>query len=278
MTSRLFVWLCLAALAIPPGLAAEVYDIELLVFARTTPDDGEEYWPDDPGRPAALAQALDPAVAPGVEPLPASAWRLQALAAALDRAPGYRVLLHRAWRESLPPGMQGPWLRLRIPADASLPVTAPPPESPTEGDAWTAVTGNGRATPRLDGVVRLSRARYLHLDADLLYTEAVPFTAPETEEVPRLPSQVGPAAAEAPAGAAVLPAPGNAERTVRLHQHRRMRSGEIHYLDHPRLGLLVLATPYEPPAEAPASEEANTPGKAASPENTGTTAPIPRSE
>ena len=35
------------------------------------------------------------------------------------------------------------------------------------------------------------------------------------------------------------------ERTVVLRQHRRMRSNELHYIDHPLFGLLVRITPYE---------------------------------
>lgn len=35
------------------------------------------------------------------------------------------------------------------------------------------------------------------------------------------------------------------ERTVVLRQHRRMRSGELHYIDHPLFGLLIKITPID---------------------------------
>lgn len=38
------------------------------------------------------------------------------------------------------------------------------------------------------------------------------------------------------------------ERTVVLRQDRRMRSNELHYIDHPLMGLLIKITPYERPA------------------------------
>ena len=60
---------------------------------------------------------------------------------------------------------------------------------------------------QLTGTIKVSLAHYLHLDADLLYT----------------------AGAEGP--------------TVRMKQSRRMRSKEIHYLDGPVLGIIVLMTP-----------------------------------
>ncbi len=38
------------------------------------------------------------------------------------------------------------------------------------------------------------------------------------------------------------------DRTATLRQHRRMRSKELHYIDHPLMGLLVRITPYQKPA------------------------------
>ena len=43
-------------------------------------------------------------------------------------------------------------------------------------------------------------------------------------------------------------------RAAKIERSRRMRSGEVHYLDHPLLGMVVKVTPYEVPEEA--SEEA----------------------
>ena len=45
-----------------------------------------------------------------------------------------------------------------------------------------------------------------------------------------------------------------AKRIVQLQQHRKLRSGEIHYLDHPWLGIIVQISKYQPklhPVEAP---------------------------
>lgn len=60
---------------------------------------------------------------------------------------------------------------------------------------------------QLTGTIKVSLAHYLHLNADLLYT-----AGPE-----------GP--------------------SVRMKQSRRMRSREVHYLDSPVLGIIVLMTP-----------------------------------
>ncbi len=67
------------------------------------------------------------------------------------------------------------------------------------------------ADGRVDGVVRVDRGHYLHFRPDLLLSRS--------------------AAAET-AGA-----------QYRMNTPRRMRSKEVHYLDHPLFGILVLATP-----------------------------------
>jgi len=84
------------------------------------------------------------------------------------------------------------------------------------------------------GTITLIRERYLHLDVDLLLTSA-------GSSAPVLYS----------AG------PGNAP-AWRLSEKRRIRSGELHYFDHPRFGVIVRVTPYvspDQPTAPPAEEE-----------------------
>lgn len=72
---------------------------------------------------------------------------------------------------------------------------------------------SGRAQPRLDGTVRLILSRYLHLEVDIALQDA---------------------------GSGF----GETSGTVyRMIQSRRMRSGEVHYLDHPKLGIIAVVTP-----------------------------------
>jgi hypothetical protein len=59
---------------------------------------------------------------------------------------------------------------------------------------------------QISGLVQVSRGRFLHFDTDLLFRD--------------------------PAG-----------KPVRVRLHRRMRSDELHYIDHPKLGILIQARP-----------------------------------
>lgn len=81
----------------------------------------------------------------------------------------------------------------------------------------------GIANP--SGTIRLHVSRFLHLNVDLTY------------RAPRgaLPEDTG-------ANAAALSELRLPQRYV-MHQQRRARSGELHYIDHPMFGLLFLITP-----------------------------------
>ena len=77
------------------------------------------------------------------------------------------------------------------------------------GKAMPVVVFNDEApgAGTLEGTITLNRRRYLHADVDLWFEDT------DT----------------------LLP--------VRLQQSRRMRSKELHYIDHPRLGVLIIAHP-----------------------------------
>lgn len=62
----------------------------------------------------------------------------------------------------------------------------------------------------LQGLIKITRGRYLHVNTDLM-----------------------------------LANPNQTQR-YRIQMHRKMRRGELHYMDHPMAGLLVQANRYEP--------------------------------
>jgi hypothetical protein len=102
---------------------------------------------------------------------------------------------------------------------------------------------------QIEGTITLSRARYLHVWTDLIY---------------RIPSEdliVDTLSAESSDVDSTNVDPVNTFEqplvSFRLQEHRRMRSKEIHYIDHPLFGVIVLATPFElpePPEELPESQ------------------------
>ena len=180
------------------------YVVEIIVF-DTPGNEGldVEHWPADPG-----TLSLDGAVAVAPAPQEASggggrAFRLLDRAGlslnrvrnTLRRSARYRPFLHAGWR---------------------LPGLSRNAARPAYIGAGLAAEGDGNDPPAVHGTVKVSVARYLHVELDLLYR---------------------------PSGADVAAAPEGTPTWFRLRSERRMRSRELHYIDHPLFGVLVRIAP-----------------------------------
>lgn len=181
--------------------------------------------------------------------------KLNALERRIDAQAGYRVLFHEAWRQYVTGEDQAPWILIE------------------GGESY----GDHR---ELEGSININVARYLHILTDLWFTEFQINTGQSHRQWPSLPENPlkrlerisaqdsAPSAGlgitrkirfdDSPEGANngldtllndFLEAPYMPRRIYTLEQRRRMRSNELHYLDHPRLGLLIKILPYEVPAE-----------------------------
>ena len=92
------------------------------------------------------------------------------------------------------------------------------------------------------GTLKLHLARYLHVDADFVYYRPV---SADLAAALRTETVVGAGQGAATGGAEAEPV--RIPSVFRLTQSRRMRSRELHYLDHPMFGVIVQVTPYEGP-------------------------------
>ncbi len=117
---------------------------------------------------------------------------------------------------------------------------------------------DSRSGQSLQGFITLSLGRYLHIDFDLLLQK--PALALQTND-------------------SLLKQPPT---SFRIQNHRKMRSGELHYLDHPLIGALVLVSKYESPetevpltAEPEVEAEAESTATAAAVESATPTTPEP---
>lgn len=117
----------------------------------------------------------------------------------------------------------------------------------------------------LDGTIELVVSRYLHLHTDLYYTAPAEWDntvmsvgagggmpgRDDSGDGEEATGTAAPIAAGAPRNMAVARGPdGQSMLSFPFRQSRRMRSGVLHYIDHPLLGLLVLVTPYEEQRES----------------------------
>lgn len=244
------LWVVLAAGA---AAAEPIYRVEMIVFERTTPTSSES-WPKNltleyperwrklakaapgdavAGEPAALQPAAPQPATDFFTYLPREKRSLQAAREALDRSRQMRVVFHESWRQPLGAIEKSPALIVH------------------GGNPYDA-------HHELEGYIQLGISRFLHLHTNLWFTQFTRNHGQLPESWPKLPSEPSSRTAEDSGSAefADFPAPGTdtaqdtsaqapyvINQIVTLQQKRRLRSGELHYLDHPRIGILIKIVP-----------------------------------
>jgi hypothetical protein len=143
-------------------------------------------------------------------PLPEEERQLGELYRRLANADGYEPLLHVAWQQ---PGYE---------PDASQPLD---------------LARLAELPERLRGEARLYRSRFLHLVLDLELWSA-PGGDGLAPQAPARPRPLYGVAGEEPLEALE-------PDVYRLSERRKLRSGELHYYDHSRYGVLAKVTPVE---------------------------------
>ncbi len=230
--------------AFVPLSAAEAqddwYDIEFIIFEhKAPPGAAAELWTTDPGAPA-FDQAVELAPPPGETPqllselrplaevrmpyqkLDVSELKLEQLVNRLTVSGIYAPLLHVAWRQPASTGQ--PVRSVRIHTPPSRQASGPVLLSDTQLIDTLSV---GEPTPpaAVDGIISLQRNRFLHINLDLLLSE--------------------PAAEAARSGVfSIFNRQESRPKVFRLQGQRRIRVNEVHYFDHPVIGVIVQVTPY----------------------------------
>lgn len=143
----------------------------------------------------------------------------------------HRVIFHTAWRQ---PGLDN---KQALPVYFKREIPAAPPQevstSAQDADTETSVSESHSTSSILEGLLRVTLARYLHLEAELTYRATPPPVIQSDNPFSVLDNETE--------REAVLQ-----QGVIHLKQdRRRMRSNELHYLDHPVLSILVKITPYE---------------------------------
>lgn len=205
MNDRCHRWvhaLALLALALPLAAYAERYRVDLILFIDRSGPAGESPQPLQVPDTARAIETFEtvPLRNAGIELLPDEAFGLTEEWSRLRNSKNHQPIVRLAWLQKDPPAERGPAIRLHW------------------GNPFTNVaTLSAQRVYPVDGSVTLLAGRYLHLEAELVYTQA--------------------------------DASGEL-RSFRLKERRRLRRDELNHLDSPRLGVLMKAT--RAPAAAPA--------------------------
>lgn len=266
-----------AAQQTEPADASRWYQIEVFIYANNNPAAArEEVWPRELGlkyhEPLAVLTELDEQLAEAQEaaavnsgpnlladrstaapeavvmPVPLlvldkEQQQLNRIANNILRQADFRPLFHKAWRQPL---------------------------TDRKNSEQIIILGGEQFDQHyeLEGTISISVERYLHITTNLWFSTftsnvgdnenlwpvlpAIPVTQANTQSDTTLENPdffaAEPFSNSFSLGSEFQALTGNqysVERTVTLRQHRRMRSNELHYLDHPLLGLLIKITPYE---------------------------------
>ena len=196
--------------AMPSSASDRWFTVEIIVFDDLRNDGLDaEHWPADPGEPS-LHNTVELTDWPaGESGGTVHAFRivkrpelsLNAVWNRLRSSAHYRPFLHLGWRQ---PG---------LPHGTARPVHVGPRLGRSSPGTAESVGGE---RPAVQGTIKVSLARYLQVDVDLIYYR--------------------------PAGGETAVSSSAPDR-FRLMSERRMRSGELHHFDHPLFGVLMRITP-----------------------------------
>lgn len=204
--------IALAIVAAAPAYAAEQwYEVELIVFRQQVPSGTDAELPPATVTPPTAEQVVslrrDAGAGTPYAMLDSSQLQLGGIYQTLQKSNYYQPLLHIGWRQ--------PAYGMKQTASVAIPADWQP---------WND------AVPPLYGLVRVYRERFVHAAVDLRY---------------RLPGAV----ATTTVTGSVDTSDGSVTDgsvTYTHQQSRRIRNtGELHYLDHPVLGVLVQVRPIE---------------------------------
>ena len=162
--------------------------------------------------------------------LRSSSYQLNEYIEKISESEKQRVIYHTAWRQ---PGLSN---ELSLPIYFKREVAAAPTIDEQQQTEGTLAPNNVESLPSvLEGILRVTLARYLHLEAELTFRTKLPEITRSDNPFSVLDNEKE---------------RSQLQKQGVIHfkqERRRIRSTELHYLDHPALSILVLMTPYENP-------------------------------
>lgn len=211
---KLFSMILLLLLSASSFAEVAGYDVEIIIFEdRAKRYAYTESWPEHESLQVVPADISLQKKTFGL--LRSKDYRLNDYRDKLSSNPDYKVLYHISWRQ---PGLDEE--------------NAVPFYINSEAGKSAQADGNADRQSIIKGNITLVLSRFLHLNTDLIYLQ------PKENEV---------ATSNNTAQAPVTPGPISPYQSFSIKSERRMRSKEVHYIDHPLVGILALATPYEAP-------------------------------
>lgn len=188
------------------------YEVEILIFKRLGSEAyTDETWPENTefSYPN-LYQYLVEREGKNFSVLPRETHKLDAYSYALNRNANYDILFHKAWQQQMQSEDQSPSIIISAGKDI-----------------------NGHK--ELEGSIKIYIGRFIHVLNDLWLTSSQQKSGRVWSSLPSRPDSSSRKASFRTSSYPV----------ATLRERRRMRSNELHYIDHPLMGMLVIFTPIE---------------------------------
>lgn len=244
------------------------YDVEIIIFKNNQVPKGTEYilpvsspLKDETILDLSSADSVTAALEMDYELIPVDQLRLIGIVGKIVASPRYDLLLHTAWRQ---PGVERAkvlpvWIKggriygneytsidnqIEFQEFAEQQETSPSVEfneETLEALELEMMEKSQRENPaglyELEGKITISLSRYLHTYVDLVLRR------------PRLSIDSASGSSVPTGNTSDYSADTRILNNHSLREHRRMRSKNLHYIDSPEFGMLILITPYQVPEE-----------------------------
>ncbi|MDH5613055.1 MAG: peptidoglycan binding protein CsiV [Gammaproteobacteria bacterium] len=143
----------------------------------------------------------------------------------LNQSSRYNVLLHRSWQQTGLNDTDAIDIYVNTSGADDLKNNDVTIFNP--GHQTSTINDNQNFMSNVEGTLKLILGRYLHIHTDLLYRRLNTAYKPDSPVLN-----------------------GRIFSEYKIKSQRRMRSNELHYIDHPLLGILILVSPIKPPEPA----------------------------
>lgn len=221
------------------------YQVEVLIFENLDKAGLQESYPLNPGQPnvSAAKRLLDASStsdeAQNYIQVNNDALQLNDAKEKIQKQGSFRIILHKGWRQRISDKNLSDTLRLvggksyssRGGSDTQL------------DDALGANADVKQSAYEVDGTIRVSKSRYLHVDTDLILTKPMRVLSTATGVQGSLNAGTSATFTNVSNRNAWQQEANARLQAFRLKQSIKMKSSDVQYIDHPLYGMLVTIKP-----------------------------------
>lgn len=207
------------------------YRVEVLIFETKDKNALAEEWPLEPGKPS-TSNAVKLVSDPNVEfsQLPDKQLSLTEVKQKIQK--NYRLVLHKGWRQILNDKEHA----------QSVHLLGGKQYSGNAGMDNEMIGQMSAGSYEVDGIVRFSGGRFLHVDSDLLFRKPMMIVSPENSLGAGISTASSAKFDEVTDKNNWQSQPNARLQSFRMKESARLRLEEIQYIDHPLYGMIIMVS------------------------------------